>query len=199
MLLADYFKLAKTSEDVFDLLIQVGFTEEDIRITSMFGCDFINIKNVQALVVFKGNIFIKKPVKHPVCNRLLALPHQSQMAQMFMCIPDNWTINDLLCLIDCGIKSKQEKKDKPNNSIRYMQNLTSKHESLIATFGVTTPNQLKLMGSINLFQKISIKNPNTPIALLLKIEGAIQGKQWKFIENTWITNAKKQLLTFRDQ
>ncbi|WP_318515643.1 TfoX/Sxy family DNA transformation protein [Photobacterium leiognathi] len=187
-LLVDLFKLIKCAKDVVQILVETGFDKRDIRVSKMFGGEFIVIKGTQVFFLYRGNLFIKKPLRTPPCKKLLALPHQSIMVLSFKCIPETFGIQDICETIEFDHKEKQQK-DPFSGQIRRMVNLDGKYERKLNQLNILTQNQLKQIGAINAFLMLRKSDPTLSINALKKLQGAIIGRQWQFVDKKWLDEA----------
>lgn len=191
--LKDLLKLCESGSNVIELLVGNGFNENEFRIDAMFSVEYISYKGARILCTFDGDILMKKKYEDQVCHKYDYLPKH---LSTFMAVPDNLTFDEMLAdislLIEIDKKKKQRKKE-GKKRIRHMMNFNHRHEAILNRVGILDRNELITLGSVGTVRRLLLKDKEVSLRTLAKIEGAIQGKHWSLIDESWMERAKKSL------
>lgn len=72
-----------------------------------------------------------------------------------------------------------------------LPNIADKLESQLADVGITTIEQLKEVGSKEVWLRILARDPSACIMRLSALEGAIQGVRWHYLDDETKTELKE--------
>ena len=79
--------------------------------------------------------------------------------------------------------------------LKALPNIADKLEGQLAEVGITTPDELRRVGSREAWLRILARDPSACIMRLSALEGAIQGVRWHYLDD----DTKRSLKEFYHQ